>query len=334
MGGTLFPTDNWIINSAVSLRHWKLHRHAVGDSRHHGARHQHSYLWRNFGDHEHHRRIACRWQLFQLFDATTYSGAFASSNLPALGSGLSWYLNDLTNYGTIRVVSAWTVAGLFNNNMVLQRGIPVPIWGTALPGQSVTVTFEQRQNKTTTAGTDRKWFVQLDAMAANTNSQSLTVTIAGSTTNTFTNVLVGEVWLAAGQSSMVLPLQSMTNAAAEIAAANYPLMRPLPVQHRQRRLHHADLADVSTPWAVCSPPPRPTGNRRVHLSLRAICSRTSTCQWGSSRAQSMERRRNPAPVLKAFEAVPELRRWRIRNWSSITRATWSSVLPPPACSTP
>ena len=120
----------------------------------------------------------------------------------------------------------------FTSHMVLQREMPVPIWGTAAPGEAVIVKFAG-QKKTTVAGADGKWRVTLDALDASTEGRSFVV--FGALTATplqLDDVLVGEVWLASGQSNMVFPISKahapfagLTNEAEEIAAANHPLVR-------------------------------------------------------------------------------------------------------------
>src|SRR5437867_3797017 len=91
-------------------------------------------------------------------------------------------------------------AHLFTNGMVLQRAMPVPIWGTASAGEQVTVTFAG-QTRITTATDDGTWRIVLDPLLA-AGAQSMT--IEGDNLITLTGVLVGEVWLCAGQSNMVL----------------------------------------------------------------------------------------------------------------------------------
>ena len=257
-GGTLSLSNNWIINGALNLGAGSTTSMQLGQG-------TSATLISGVGSLAYGGTlmVTCSGSpllkagsSFQLFDAATYSGAFVSSNLPALDAGLSWYLFDLTNCGTIRIVPPWSVASVFGDNMVLQRGIPVPVWGTANPGQSVTVTFGG-QTKTTTAGVNRKWIVQLDTMAANTNSQSLSITMIGTTNVVYTNVLVGDVWLAGGQSNMdanVTPVSYVTNAAAEIAAANYPLIRSVKVAgSRYGSPVPVWDATIQIPWAACSP---------------------------------------------------------------------------------
>ena len=88
---------------------------------------------------------------------------------------------------------------IFGEHMVLQRDAAVPVWGTADPGEAVTVTAG---NVNATAKADRagKWMVKLGKLTASTRPISFTV--AGKNTIIFHDVLVGEVWLASGQSNM------------------------------------------------------------------------------------------------------------------------------------
>ena len=91
----------------------------------------------------------------------------------------------------------------FADNMVLQRGRTVPVWGTADAGEKVTVSFAG-QTKTATAGQDGKWCVSLDPMDA--SKENRTLTASGKNTVEAKNVLVGEVWFASGQSNTECPI--------------------------------------------------------------------------------------------------------------------------------
>ena len=66
-----------------------------------------------------------------------------------------------------------SLSALFSDHMVLQRDMPVPVWGTAKPGAKVTVTFGQ-QEKTAETGKDGKWLVRLDALKASAEPASIT----------------------------------------------------------------------------------------------------------------------------------------------------------------
>jgi len=87
---------------------------------------------------------------------------------------------------------------MFSDHMVLQQDMPVPVWGTAAPGEKVTVTFGG-QSKQAEADKDGKWLVRLDALKL---GKPGTMTVRGSNSVTFTDVLVGEVWVGSGQSNM------------------------------------------------------------------------------------------------------------------------------------
>ncbi len=88
---------------------------------------------------------------------------------------------------------------MFSDHMVLQRDMPVPVWGTAGPGEKVTVAFRD-QTKQAQADKDGKWMVRLDAMKVGKPGK-MTVS-GGATPIVFDDVVVGEVWLGSGQSNM------------------------------------------------------------------------------------------------------------------------------------
>ena len=90
--------------------------------------------------------------------------------------------------------------GVFSDGMVLQRGKPAAVWGTADPGARVTVQFA-RQTVRTRAAADGSWQVALAPMEASMEPRILTVR-SGRERREYRDVLVGEVWLASGQSNM------------------------------------------------------------------------------------------------------------------------------------
>lgn len=140
------------------------------------------------------------------------------------------------------------VAPPFTTNMVLQRGKPVPVYGTAAANKSITVSFNS-QNKTTTSDATGRWRVTLDTMAAKTAGGNLTATETGANTVTLGNVVVGDVWICGGQSNMAWGL-SGCNRQVDIDGANYPGIRHLWVP-----LVTADnpQSAFSGNWSVCSP---------------------------------------------------------------------------------
>ena len=115
-----------------------------------------------------------------------------------------------------------TLAPLFRDHAVLQRNQSVPVWGRAEPGEKITVRFRD-QTVGTTAEADGRWIVCLAPMSAAIEPAELTAT--GKTTVVVRDVLVGEVWLASGQSNMNRPLSSMPDAAKIIADTHNPFVR-------------------------------------------------------------------------------------------------------------
>ncbi len=146
------------------------------------------------------------------------------------------------------------LASPFTDHMVLQREMPVPVWGWADPGERVTVTFAG-QTQTGPTGTDGKWRVSLTALAASAESRDFTVT--GKNKITLRDVLVGEVWLGSGQSNMDFTVSKKVKYFAgvdqeeqEIAAANYPLIRMFTGDAAKA---YTPQATVGGAWKVCAP---------------------------------------------------------------------------------
>ena len=115
---------------------------------------------------------------------------------------------------------------LISDHMVLQKADKVPIWGTASPAEEVTVTLDRFQAKTT-ADEMGKWKACLDLHDA--SAGPFTLIVQGSNTLEILDVVVGEVWVASGQSNMEFPLRSTKDSATEIAASDNPLLREFDV---------------------------------------------------------------------------------------------------------
>ena len=143
--------------------------------------------------------------------------------------------------------AAVRLAPLFADGAVLQREKPVPIWGTAAAGEKISVSFAS-QSLSTTAGTDGHWRVTLAALPASDSPRELIV--KGTNILTVRDVLVGEVWLASGQSNMEWPLAYCTNAKAEIDAAKFPLVRQFKVA---RQPSFTPLPTVDGAWTPALP---------------------------------------------------------------------------------
>ena len=140
------------------------------------------------------------------------------------------------------------VASVFGDHMVLQRNQPIPVWGIADPGVTVSVSLDGKKTSAQ-ADADGKWQVKLPASPA--KNQPLTLTVSADNENvTISDVLVGEVWLCSGQSNMEWQVRNSNAATDEIAAANFPQIRFLTVP---RRISGLPQSAIEAAWTVCSP---------------------------------------------------------------------------------
>lgn len=135
------------------------------------------------------------------------------------------------------------------DHMVLQRDAPVPLWGWADAGETVTVKFKGQKHQATPAPGTGRWQVSLPTQQAGGPYE---VTIKGHNTLTLHDVLVGDVWLASGQSNMEWPVRDAANGAQEVAAANYPQIRLLSVDNIPAFTPQADIRSAQG-WQVCGP---------------------------------------------------------------------------------
>lgn len=153
--------------------------------------------------------------------------------------------------------------GVIGDNMVLQRGQPVPIWGWAAPGRQVRIEFAG-QARTATAQSDGRWEVRLDSLAASALPDTMTITaggraalLAGSpdSRRVLTNILVGEVWLASGQSNMEKPIGAQRgqlpvfNHEQELAGSDYPQIRLFKVTKTVAAT--PQTAVTNSGWVLC-----------------------------------------------------------------------------------
>ncbi len=140
-----------------------------------------------------------------------------------------------------------TLATPFRDGAVLQGGKPVPVWGTANAGEKVSVVFND-QTKQTQADAQGRWSVKLDSLAASDKPAELCV--AGQNVVTVKNIVVGEVWLCAGQSNMHFMVKQALNAKREMDVARHPLIRQFMVNSC---VSDKPLGLVEGDWQECSP---------------------------------------------------------------------------------
>ncbi|RZL11126.1 MAG: sialate O-acetylesterase, partial [Hymenobacter sp.] len=145
---------------------------------------------------------------------------------------------------------------LVGSHMVLQRDRPVPVWGWAAPDEAVTLTFAGQTYAASAPDATGRWQATLPAMPA---GGPYTLTVRGRNTISLTDVMLGDVWLAAGQSNMQYRVKDgqpgtyrpINNADQEIAAANWPNIRFFTAD--QMAAYRPQAQVMGTGWQVCSP---------------------------------------------------------------------------------
>jgi len=143
--------------------------------------------------------------------------------------------------------------GIFGDHMVLQQGEQIPVWGSAVPGELIKVKLGKVHAKTK-ADLNGDWRVSLKTAKAGTSP--LTMTVSGTSTITFIDVLIGDVWVASGQSNMAIQLDYASTGADAIKAGNRPMIRlftvPLATAAKPQRDIAAGASSAGK-WLVCSP---------------------------------------------------------------------------------
>ncbi len=198
--------------------------------------------------------------------------------------------------------------GIFSDHMVLQRNIATPVWGWADPGETVTVSIAD-QTRTATADASGNWKLQLGKLAADI---PLTMTVAGRNTIIIQDVLVGEVWLASGQSNMQLSVNDVTEAWKEKASATFPQIRMFTVG---RRPATTPQTNCDGHWVVCAPATVGNFSAAAYFFGRELHQRLGLpvgivhASWGGTPIETwtsmpaMQKRPELAPVLKNWEAT-------------------------------
>jgi sialate O-acetylesterase len=140
---------------------------------------------------------------------------------------------------------------LFADHMVLQRDRENPIWGWDQPGQLVKVYVKALNNseqwKSDRPGKDGRWKVMLPALPA---GGPYTISIVGSEKREVKDVMVGEVWLASGQSNMEWELARAGDAATAVPAANNPAFRMFTVK---KAVAASPMQNVTGAWQISTP---------------------------------------------------------------------------------
>jgi len=159
----------------------------------------------------------------------------------------------------VKVTGKLSIANVLQSNMVVQRDKPFKVWGTAEAAAKVTVNVSWNSSDfTAIADQSGNWSVIIPSAAANSDPQTIKIKDDSADTLLVKNILIGDVWICSGQSNMVYqvdsipPFGGVTDYPAEIAAANFPLIRALTVQTDMEQ-NPVDNLMFPASWQVCSP---------------------------------------------------------------------------------
>lgn len=198
---------------------------------------------------------------------------------------------------------------VISDHMVLQQGVPLRIWGWAPAGASVTVELAGKV-AVARAGKRGEWVADLPAMPAGGPHE---LTVSSKETRTISDVMVGEVWIASGQSNMEFYLKNERHAAEELPKADRPEIRFFMME---KTLAMRPAEDARGVWKVCTPDNAGDFSAIGYYFARDVARDTKGAvgvlqnAWGGSAAESWV-------PMKDLEADPDLKpindRWRARS---------------------
>lgn len=198
---------------------------------------------------------------------------------------------------------------IIGSNMVVQAETDAPFWGWADPGETVTLTpsWPGAASVEVNANDRGEWSCTLPTPAA---GGPYTISVEGNNTTTLDNVLIGEVWLASGQSNMEWPMRLTDNAQAEIAAATDSQIRLFLVTNA---IAPGPQDDCEGAWVVCSPETVANFSAVAYFFGRDLRSSLGVpvgligAEWGGTPAQSWTSAEGLAPFPE-YRAGLELMR--------------------------
>jgi len=133
---------------------------------------------------------------------------------------------------------------VFSDNMVLQRGMPIPVWGRADPGDKVVIRLTKHQCEGV-ADAEGKWHIILPAMKEGGPHE---MKVSGKNTVSIKNILIGEVWVCSGQSNMAMRLCESSNKKTAVPDGGYPEIRLFKVRKKASAVPESDVEGF---WKVC-----------------------------------------------------------------------------------
>src|SRR5262249_7143034 len=146
-----------------------------------------------------------------------------------------------------RCLADFSLPNLFSDHMVLQEGQLVHVWGKADPGEKISVSLAG-QSGNSVADSRGAWSLRLPAMKA---GGPFTLVIHGNQDVIIKDVMIGQVWIASGQSNMAFSLDGAENASTEIPKANNPQIRLFNVPKKIAVTPQDNTLPAH--WDVCTP---------------------------------------------------------------------------------
>jgi sialate O-acetylesterase len=197
-----------------------------------------------------------------------------------------------------------TLPSLLASHMVIQRRLPVHVWGVAAPSEVVSVGFRGKV-RSVSANTLGHWSIYLPPDEAGGPFQ---MKIKGRNTIVLEDVLVGDVWVASGQSNMEFRLRETLNAESEIAGAQYPRIRIFRVQHKAADSPLQDVAGGE--WIACSTETVADSSAVAYFFARDLYRKIGIpiglleSAWGATTAESWTSRRSLSADLSVMPVLP------------------------------
>ncbi|EIP98440.1 protein of unknown function (DUF303) [Opitutaceae bacterium TAV1] len=232
-----------------------------------------------------------------------------------------------------------TLPSVFSDHMVLQRSAATPVWGRAAPGEKITITLAPSAaasssvaplaTASTTAGADGRWRIDLDLSGvARVPAGPHRLVVKAANTLDISDVLVGEVWLASGQSNMARTM-SASASKDEIAASANNSIRFFTAS---RKTSPAPLADVAGKWVVAAPGTTPGFSAVAYYFARQLQAELGVpfgvihSSWGGTPVEAW----TSLDALKSDPAISPAATAQVTAFADFpaTKAAWLAALKP------
>ena len=224
------------------------------------------------------------------------SAAFRLSLIVAVSTGSAW--------------AEVTLPAIFSDHMVLRRTAKVPIWGKAAPSEAVTVSLGGQTAKAKADDVGR-WITFLNLKDSGPGPFEMTV--AGTNQLTVSDIVVGEVWLASGQSNMAMSVGATIDADKEIAGSANPQLRQFTVA---RNATTKIQDDTHGSWTIASPQTAGRFSAAGYFFIKKLNGELKVpvglinASWGGTPIEGWI-------SMEGTDSVPDLKRIREQNYASI-----------------